>query len=154
MHTLAELDRTSAITVAPDDSAETALERLLAQEATELYVVDDNERLLGIVPDYELLKARLNGSWSELTVEQIMSHRVLCFSMQTTVTEALKSFREGQHSRAALVEDGRLRGQVTRTALLRAFCETNSKKSTGQMAAPKFLQSGFAIRGFADALCS
>lgn len=152
MQTLADLDYTPVVTVALDDSAATAVERLIDQEATELYVVDDDDRLLGIVPDYELLKARLNGSWTELTVEQVMSRRVLCFTTETTVAEAMKSFREGQHSRAALIADGRLCGQITRTTLLRTCCATDP--GSKPIAAPKFLHSTQSIRVLADALCS
>lgn len=148
MQTLADLDYTLAVTVASEDSAAFALERLLEEGATEVYVVGDDQRLLGIVPDYELLKARLNGVWTELTVEQLMSHRVLCFTPDTTVAEALKAFREGQHSRAAIVEDGRLCGQVTRTDLLRAFCDRDD--ATRPIAAPKFLHSAPSIRVLAS----
>ncbi len=154
MHTLAELDRTTAITVAPDDSAETALERLLDEDVTELFVVDADRHLLGIVPDYELLKARLNGTWQDTTARQVMSHRVLCFTAETTVAEALRSFREGQHSRAALIEDGRLSGQITRTTLLRSLSGSPAVKPLASIAAPKFLQSAHASRGFADSMCS
>lgn len=148
MQTLADLDYTLAVTVAPEDSATFALERLLEEGATEVYVVGDDQRLLGIVPDYELLKARLNGTWTELTVEQVMSRRMLCFTADTTVAEALRSFREGQHSRAAIVDDGRLCGQVTRTDLLRAYCEQNSEPKT--IAAPKFLHASPSIRVLAS----
>lgn len=147
MQTLADLDYTLTVTVAPDDSAATALEKLLEADATEVYVIDDERRLVGIVPDYELLKAHLNGGWTELTVDQMMSHRVLCFTAQTTVAEAAKSFREGQHSRAAILDHGRLCGQITRTDLLRAFCPRSEPKP---FAAPKFLQTSPSIRVMAN----
>jgi CBS-domain-containing membrane protein len=121
MQTLAELEVDPVVTAFPEESAQAALERLLLAETTEIYVIDADNRLLGIVPDYSLLKAWLNGSWCESTVGQIMSHHVLCFTPQTSAAEAVKSFREGQHSRAALVQEGKLIGQMTRTTLLRSL---------------------------------
>ena len=122
MSTIAELGCEAAIAVAPDASAKSALDRLLEENATEVYVTDADGRLLGIVPDYELLKARLSASWQEMTAERVMSHRVVCFTPDTPVAEATKAFREGQHSRAAVVQAGKLIGQITRTRLLRSLC--------------------------------
>lgn len=140
MPTLAELEFETAVTVGPDETAATALERMLEAETTEVYVVDTEQRLQGIVPDYELLKARLNGSWDGLTVQNIMSHRVLCFTTETSVTETLKTFREGQHSRAALLRDGQVIGQITRTTLLRSLCG----EKTSVTPRPMFLRSELA----------
>jgi acetoin utilization protein AcuB len=119
MPTLAELCTDPPAAIRPDARLDAALELLVARETTELYVVDDDGRLLGVVPDYELLKVRLSGDWAELAVGQLASPALLCFAAQTPFGEALRAFREGRHSRAAVVDGGRLIGQVTRTSLLR-----------------------------------
>lgn len=139
MQTLAELGCLPAVTIGPEESLDAALARLLQSAATELFVIAADDRLLGIVPDYELLKAKLSGSWSELTVAQVMSHRLLCFTPETTVAAVLRAFREGQHSRAAVVESGRLVGQITRTVLLQTLA--HSRPSPVPVAPPKFLQA-------------
>jgi CBS domain-containing protein len=140
MQTIAEFDLEPVVTVLPNDSAAIALERLVTSQATELYVVDAERRLLGIVPDYELLKARLHGSWTEMSVERMMSHRVVCFEMDTRIADAMKLFREGQHSRAAVVQNAKLVGQITRAALLRSLVADNIQTPPR----PKFLGSELA----------
>ncbi len=139
MQTLAQLGCEPAVTIRPADSLDVALDRLLESEATELYVTDDVGRLLGIVPDYELLKAQLSGPWSELTAGQLMSNRLLCFTPETLFADVLRVFRESQHSRAAIIEDGRLIGRITRRAVLRALCQ--NPPSPSAIAPPKFLQA-------------
>lgn len=140
MPTLAEIVYETAVTVGQDATAAAALDELLISEATEVYVVDAEGCLAGVVPDFELLKARLNGSWSQLTVQQIASSSVLCFSPQTEVSDALKSFREGQHSRAAIVQEGKILGQITRRTLLLS-CYGDGRSTVRQ---PMFLRSELA----------
>lgn len=139
MQTLAQLDYDPAVTIRQDASLEAALARLLESNTTELFVTDVDDHLLGIVPDYELLKARLAGDWSEGTVGQLMSHRLLCFTLETPLAEALRAFRESQHSRAAILQGSRLIGQLTRRTLLRALSPAQTTNST--IAPPKFLNA-------------
>lgn len=140
MQSLAEVQLEPVVAVSPHDTAADALERLVSSRATELYVVDSDQSLLGIVPDYELLKARLHGGVMETTVERIMSHHVVCFEIDARVGDVLKLFREGQHSRAAVVQGGKLVGQITRTTLLRNL--VSGKPSATPR--PKFLGSELA----------
>ena len=49
---------------------------LLRRDATEVYVVDANGKLLGIVPDYEFLKAELSAVAWNTPVTAIMSAKV------------------------------------------------------------------------------
>lgn len=137
MQTLAQLDCDPALTIRPEASLDAALDRLLDSEATELFVTDDDDRLLGVVPDYELLKSRLSGQWTGLAVGQLISNRLLRFTLDTPLSEALRAFREGQHSRAAILQDGRLIGLITRRSLLRALCQT--QPASHLVAPPKFL---------------
>lgn len=140
MPTLADLPFVVPVTIGPDADLAAAVELLVARNAMELYVVDAEQQVLGIVPDYELLKARLNGSAAELRIRQVLSPRVLCFSLETDVADVLRIFREGQHSRAALVDGNRLVGQVTRTMLLRNLIDADCLA----LPRPKFLQSELA----------
>lgn len=146
MQTLADINLMVPVTIRAEESLNVAWQRLLENDAAELYVVDDEQHLQGIVPDYELLKARLSGSWSELTVAQVMSHRVVCFTRDTPFAVALKAFREGQHTRVAVLEDGRLIGQITRRLALKELCPSPS--GSGTVSPPKFLQTLSAMPSF------
>jgi CBS domain-containing protein len=140
MLTVAEIGFEQPVTIGPDDDLDTALERLLASDSTELYVTDEDGRLLGILPDFELLKARLTGSWAGMTAGQLSSLRVVCFAPETEYPVVLKAFREGLHSRAAIVQNGCLVGQITRTSILRWLTAMAVEPAT-PVASPKFLQT-------------
>ncbi len=56
--TVADL-MTTAVTISPQATLTAALKLLISSKAQELYVVGPRKKLLGILPDYELLKAQL-----------------------------------------------------------------------------------------------
>jgi CBS domain-containing protein len=145
MQTVAEIGFEQPVTISPDAMLDTALRELLLSRSTELYVTDDDGRLVGVIPDYELLKARLAGSWTELTARQLCSSRVICFTPDTACSAILKAFREGQHSRAAILQDGRLIGQITRAAILH-WLMASVEEAPLPVASPKFLQSASTSR--------
>ena len=143
MQTVAEIGYERPVTIAPEADLDTVLAQLLADQSSEVFVVDGEGRLLGVVPDYELLKARIAGTWEETTAGQLCSTRVACFTPGTACAAILKAFREGQHSRAAILDDGRLVGQISRTRLL-AWLSNSAGKSPAAVSSPKFLQTGAA----------
>ena len=59
--TVAELMCETPVTLGPECTTDEALEAFFEYETPELYVVDKSGRLLGVLPDYELLKAQLSG---------------------------------------------------------------------------------------------
>lgn len=128
MQTIGELPLGNVVTIAPDATLDAAFLALLATDATELYVVDDQGQLAGIVPDYELLKARLAGDDCGATVARFMSSHVLCYTAETPIAAAVADFRNGFHTRAAVLENGRLIGQITRSGVLRAICTPKSSR--------------------------
>jgi CBS domain-containing protein len=59
--TVADLMTQRPVMVSPQCSADTALEVISRHGVSEIYVADKQGRLLGVVPDFELLKAELSG---------------------------------------------------------------------------------------------
>ena len=74
--TVGDLMSQCLVRVSPECSADEALNILDRHEATELYVTDKLGRLLGVLPDYEVIKTQLSGEACEATVEQLMSRVV------------------------------------------------------------------------------
>lgn len=140
MQTVGELPLDNVVMINGSTTLQTALAELLATDATELYVTDEVKTLIGIVPDYELLRARLSGTADETPVERIMSSHVLCYTTETPVETALADFRNGFRTRAAVLENGRLIGQITRSGVLRAICKSKSS----HVPRPKFCNSELA----------
>jgi predicted transcriptional regulator len=107
-----------------------ALALLLREEAVEIYVGDTAECLTGVVPDYELLKARLTRMPGCEPVEHLASRSVATIDPDTLVTEIAPVFRDGRYRQMAVVERGRLVGQIGRREILRLMAEAHGKVTT------------------------
>ena len=59
--TVGDLMTKNLVRVSTRCSADDALDILSRHEATELYVTDSLGRLLGVLPDYEIIKVQLRG---------------------------------------------------------------------------------------------
>jgi CBS domain-containing protein len=117
--TVGDLMCETPVTVGPDCTTDEALEAFFEYETPELYVVDKSGRLLGVLPDYELLKTQLSGEARGARVEQLMSRSVPVFGVDVDAAEVAKLFRDNQCSRMPVVKSGRLVGVVTRSDVLR-----------------------------------
>lgn len=119
--TVGDLMCETPVTVGPECTTDEALEAFFEYETPELYVVDKSGRLLGVLPDYELLKTHLSGEARGARVEQLMSRSIQVFSINSDAAEAARLFRDNQCSRMPVVKSGRLVGIVTRTDVLRVM---------------------------------
>jgi Mg/Co/Ni transporter MgtE len=117
--TVADLMCETPVTVRPECTADEALEAFFEFETPELYIVDKAGRLLGVLPDYELLKAELSGEASDTCVEQLMSRSIPVVSLDADAAQVARSFRSCQCTRIPVVKAGRLVGVVTRHDVLR-----------------------------------
>lgn len=132
----------TSLTLRPECPASLALDSLVAAEARELFVVDADDRFLGIVTDFEFLKAELNGSLDGLTIEHLMQRRPITIAPDASLMEAARQFRDGSLNRIAVIRDGRLLGMICRGDVLRWMSTEREKARSAQIQAPKFLQRG------------
>lgn len=130
----------TSLTLRPECPAVPALESLVAAEAQELFVVDADDSFLGIVTDFEFLKAELNGSLDGLTIEQLMQRRPITIAPEASLLEAARLFREGSLNRIAVIRSGRLLGMICRGDVLRWMSAERAKAQSSPIQAPKFLQ--------------
>lgn len=117
--TVEDLMTQKPVMAAPTCSADKAVEILSRHDATELYVVDKSGRLLGVVPDFELLKAELSGEAADATVETLMSRNIPVFTPASDAAEVARLFRDGRYRQFPVVDRGRLVGTVTRGDIVR-----------------------------------
>ena len=94
---------------------------VLNDSISEVYVTDDDGRLLGTVSDYALLKAQLAQTDPTDLVQRIMSRNFLILHPDTLIEQVAGHFRESSQSRVAVVENGRVIGQLGRGSVLRAI---------------------------------
>jgi CBS domain-containing protein len=141
--TVGDLMSQCFVRVSPECSADEALNILDRHEASELYVTDKLGRLLGVLPDYEVIKTQLSGEAHEATVEQLMSRGVPVFKPESDAAEVARLFRDARFGCFPVVSSGRLVGVITRgdivrlMALLRRIDVPAKATGTLKVKAPK-----------------
>ena len=105
-------------TISPQSSIQTAMEMLVSFGKSFLFVVDDNLTLLGVIPDYELLKARMTGIELSDPVQQLLCYSVNIISPLAPLPEAASLLRESRYRHFAVVDQGVLVGEMSRERLL------------------------------------
>jgi CBS domain-containing protein len=105
-----------------------AFQTLLRSETAQIFVVDEEELLLGVVTDYELLKAQLDGTPVSQCIDSLTSRNIAVTLPGANVAELLPMFREGRRQWAAVVENGRIVGQISRLDILRLQLASHTQK--------------------------
>ncbi len=117
--TLRDVMTWTTLTVRPDLAAGEALALIDEADVDCVFVVGEDDRFLGLLTDYALLKAELLGTLDHTTVADWMQRRPEALSPEQPIADAAKLFRDASLSRAPILRDGRLLGVVHRRALLR-----------------------------------
>ena len=106
-------------TVLETASLNDAAVALLEHDSSEVYVVSSSGVLLGIVPEYEVLKAHLCGTALTESITSLISRTPQTVSPHVSAVEVASLFREGFRSSLAVVDaKGRLLGQIKRREIL------------------------------------
>ena len=106
-------------TLCQDATLNEALQMFMDEAVGELYVTDPSGQLVGVVPDYELLKAQLTRPPLSERVETLMSTNVETTHPDSPVAALAPQFREGRCRKMAVVDNGRIVGQIGRHDVLR-----------------------------------
>ena len=129
---------------------------MLDESAPEIYVTDSSGRFLGSIPDYELLKAQMNGSADVWDVSSVVSFCVTHVEADMPIFEIAGRFRDGRHRRLPVVEEGCIIGQIDRRDVMRLMCtleilsepttvtdsaETDHQPESSPLRSPRFAQS-------------
>lgn len=117
-------------TVPQDATVDDALRLLLSRRVGEVYVTDARDRPVGVVPDYEFLKARLAGVADGATVEGLMSRCFATVEIDWPVEEIVGLFRDARYARIPVVEGGRLVGEVVRRDVLEFVASRGAESQT------------------------
>jgi CBS domain-containing protein len=147
--TVAEIMDSAPVTVSPDDDVERVIRLLREHELPGVPVVEDGDRLVGIVTENDLVLREDNADlhlphYFELfggvvfleplkhleeklrkafatKVREMMTADVLTIAPTASVHEAARLISSSGHNRLPVTEDGRLVGVVTRVDVLAAL---------------------------------
>jgi CBS domain-containing protein len=122
----------SPIAVPAETTIEKVLDTLVTEGVPSVYVTTAENRLAGIVTDYEVLKHQVLGGDRNETAETLMSRNVPTVHPEDSAMAVCPQFRDGRLARMAVIDgEGRLVGNLARRDVMRMMltiermaCET------------------------------
>lgn len=89
-------------------------------------VAEDDGSILGIVTEFDVIKAIRNGRKIETTtVDEIMTKEVISVDVATPLSEVLEVLETAHVMRVPVTENGKLVGVIARPDILKAYVEPN-----------------------------
>lgn len=113
-----EIMTRDVITVPTTMSVKEIAQILSAKQITGLPVVDDQDRVVGIISELDIISR--HGT----TAAEIMSDQVISATEQTDAEEVAHLFTSSRIRRVPILADGRLVGIVSRSDLMRLYMTT------------------------------
>jgi CBS domain-containing protein len=110
----------SPVAVSPQATIDEILNKLVTEGLACVYVTTAENRLAGIVTDYDVLKHEVLGGDRTAKAESLMTRSVPTVRPNDSAVALCPKFRDGSFARMAVVDnDGRLVGNVSRRELMR-----------------------------------
>ncbi|HLB25427.1 MAG TPA: CBS domain-containing protein [Nitrospirota bacterium] len=104
--------------------------KLLSKEYSSLPVVDDEGFVVGIISEFDILKAlRAGRKLEEVTADEVMSRNPLCIDEDMPVERLIDLMTEKHLLRVPVVKDGRLAGTISRHNILDSLVYHEFKES-------------------------
>ena len=133
--TVRDLMTSRPATIPQYATIEAAIQMVLERAVDEIYVVDEDGHLAGTVSDYVLLKSSILRSDSQQPVTRVMSRSMIVLQPESTLQEVAGLFRESCYPRLAVIENGRVVGQLCRREVLRTLVvldDLNARDTSGR----------------------
>ena len=121
----------SFITFTPDTEVYKAIEIMLDSRITGAAVLDEKERLVGVISEKDCLRTLVHDAYSTLPsgkVAEFMTKDVITIQPDLDIFTVAEKFLEYKFRRLLVVENDRLVGQITRRDLLRVILKLHKKK--------------------------
>jgi L-aspartate semialdehyde sulfurtransferase len=117
-----DIMNTNLVTIGEDEKIQTAAKRLLKGEINHLPVLDDTNRLVGIVTTFDISKAVAASNGKGETVRDIMTRRVVSTSPTEPVDVATRKLEKNNISALPVVDEtGKLVGILSAIDLGKLF---------------------------------
>lgn len=95
-------------------SVDEAVVALMDHKVPDLYVTNSQGKLMGVIPEYELLKLFLNGNNKGTHVSDVMSGNLTTIRASYGIMQVAPLFRNSYLQRLAVVDEGILIGELHR----------------------------------------
>ena len=130
------------LTIKPDTRVDAALKRMREEKVRRFPVLDDRGKLVGIVSDKDLLYAapspatslsihELHYLYSRITVDQVMTRKVITVDENDPLEEAARIMIDNKVGGLPVMRDGDLVGLITETDIFKTFMEMMGARDQG-----------------------
>jgi CBS domain-containing protein len=111
------------VTVRPDASVEAAIELVLREQVSGLPVLDDDDRLVGVITEFALLAIAYDRRVKNHTVSQHMTRDLITVDVDDPVSRVADLCIVHRVRRVPVIQNGRMVGVIARRDVLRALVE-------------------------------
>ncbi len=121
--------------VSPQATIDEVLNTLVTEGLASVYVTTAENRLAGVVTDYDVLKHQVLGGDPTAKAENLMSRSVPTVLPSENAVALCPRFRDGSFARMAVIDqDGHLVGNVSRRELMRMMLAMEHVEPTSSVA--------------------
>ena len=111
---------TSTVITAKEDMLVTDVIKLLLRwHISGLPIVDDDDRLVGIITEHDVVNFALSGHAADTTAAEVMTKNVVTYSPETLVVEIINYFAAHRIRRVPVVDGGNVVGIISRRDIVR-----------------------------------
>lgn len=112
------------VKVKPDDNLLDAMDAIIKNRISGICVVDDNNKLIGILSELDCMRGVLSTAYNESGVgpvsEYMTSDNLVVAHPNEDIIDIAEDMLKKNHRRRPVVEDGKLVGQITCRQILGA----------------------------------
>jgi len=111
------------ITISKGKNLYDAIQLLVCGQISGLPVVDDQNKMIGIITEKDVLNFVFSGNLKNTAVEEVMTKDVVSFSPETEVETIALSIGHDRFRRVPIVEGDKVVGIVSRRDIIRAVLD-------------------------------
>ena len=115
----ADIMTTNVITAKKDMVLTDVIALLLRWHISAMPVVDDEDRIVGIVSEIDLVNLTFDGNAADTIVEEVMVTDIVSFSPDAHLADLVQSFSKRHLRRVPIIDKGKVVGIVSRRDILR-----------------------------------
>jgi len=104
-----------------------AIRLLVCNEISGMPVVDEKEKMIGIITEKDVLNFIFSGNLKNTKVEEIMTKKVVSFSQETDVDTIALSIGHNRFRRVPIVEGDKVVGIISRRDIIRTVLDIHCK---------------------------
>jgi len=115
----ADIMTTNVITAKKDMVLTDVIALLLRWHISAMPVVDNEDKMVGIVSEIDLVNLTFDGNARNTKVEDVMVTDIISFSPNTELADLVQSFSKKHLRRVPIIDKGKVVGIVSRRDILR-----------------------------------